>query len=95
MSVVERGAGLAVVRCFGVAILAVVAVALVAPRNTWFVFDRSVGLIVGGAALVVGWMAIRRGGVPGGAWARRRPGTAVVAGTLVATALAGVHAAAS
>lgn len=95
VSVVERGAGLAVVRCFGVAILAVVAVALVAPRNTWFVFDRSVVLIVGGAALVVGWMAIRRGGVPGGAWARRRPGTAVVAGTLVATALAGVHAAAS
>lgn len=88
--------GVVILRVFGVAILSVVAIALVAPRNSWFVYDQPLVLVSSAVALGLGWlMWVRRDAV----LIRRvvPPGNRrlVIVGTVVVTLVTGVLAGAS
>lgn len=82
-------------RLLGVLLVLVTAVAVLAPLNSWFVFDRPWVLASLALTTVVALLAARTGSLPGSTWSRRRPLLATVSGSVVGLLLVAVATASS
>lgn len=88
-----RRAGRSIQVAFGLGLCCVVVVAVLTPRNSWFVFDRPVVLITAAVTLAVLLVARRGGSFPAAHWSQSYPRGAVAAGTAVGMVLSGIYAA--
>lgn len=87
----ESRIGRLITGAFGALLVLVALVALLAPRNSWFVFDRPVVLACTVTVLAAAYVVGRWGHRPGARWGQTHPRRTIAAGTAVSTLLCGVY----